>query len=141
MSRLPILVGAILLSILCSSGVANGQTSPNATQAKPTKNPNPKKSQRGHAHDAKKHDGAELYARYCALCHGADREGYAADDSPSLRSPELMGAAPGGFLWSAIAYGRPGTPMAAFADTHGTDAARTETLIELAVTVVVESIA
>ncbi|MEC8194158.1 MAG: c-type cytochrome, partial [Myxococcota bacterium] len=40
--------------------------------------------------------GAKLYERYCALCHGADREGYAADHSPSLRSPELMGSAPGG---------------------------------------------
>ena len=119
MGRIPTLVGAILLSFLCSSGVANGQTPSDSTQAKPTKNTNPKKSQRGHAHDAKKHDGAELYARYCALCHGEDREGYAADDSPSLRSPELMGSAPGGFLWSAIYYGRPGTPMAAFADTQG----------------------
>jgi mono/diheme cytochrome c family protein/rhodanese-related sulfurtransferase len=64
-------------------------------------------------------DGAALYARYCALCHGADREGYAADDAPSLRSPELMGAAPGGYLWTAIAYGRPGTPMAAFAEGQG----------------------
>ncbi len=64
-------------------------------------------------------DGAALYARYCALCHGADREGYAADEAPSLRSPEIMGAAPGGYLWTAIAYGRPGTPMAAFAEGQG----------------------
>ena len=34
-------------------------------------------------------DGAALYAQYCALCHGDDREGYAADHAPSLRSPEL----------------------------------------------------
>jgi len=64
-------------------------------------------------------DGATLYARYCALCHGADREGYAADEAPSLRSPELMGAASGGYLWTAISYGRPGTPMAAFAEDQG----------------------
>jgi mono/diheme cytochrome c family protein/rhodanese-related sulfurtransferase len=64
-------------------------------------------------------DGAALYARYCALCHGADREGYAADNAPSLRSPELMGSAPTGYLWQAIAYGRPGTPMSAFADGQG----------------------
>lgn len=63
--------------------------------------------------------GAKLYERYCALCHGADREGYAADHSPSLRSPELMGSAPGGYLWSAVTYGRPGTPMAAFAASQG----------------------
>lgn len=64
-------------------------------------------------------DGPALYAQYCALCHGADREGYAADDAPSLRSPELLGAASGGYLWTAIAYGRPGTPMAAFAEDQG----------------------
>ncbi len=64
-------------------------------------------------------DGAALYARYCALCHGPDRAGYAADEAPSLRSPELMGAASGGYLWTAIAYGRPGTPMAAFAADQG----------------------
>lgn len=64
-------------------------------------------------------DGAELYAQYCALCHGPDREGYAADDAPSLRSPELLGAASGSFLWSAISYGRPGTAMAGFSDVQG----------------------
>ncbi|MEO0603819.1 MAG: c-type cytochrome, partial [Myxococcota bacterium] len=64
-------------------------------------------------------EGAVLYARYCALCHGDDREGYAADYAPSLRSPELMGAAPGGYLWTAIGYGRPGTAMAAFAEAQG----------------------
>lgn len=68
---------------------------------------------------AAKEGGAELYARYCALCHGADREGYAADYAPSLRSPELMGTAPGGYVWTAIAYGRPGTAMAAFAESQG----------------------
>ena len=34
--------------------------------------------------------GEALYARYCALCHGADAEGYAADDAPSLRRPLLI---------------------------------------------------
>lgn len=63
--------------------------------------------------------GAALYARYCALCHGADREGHAADHAPSLRSPELFGAAPPAYLWSAVAWGRPGTAMAAYADTQG----------------------
>jgi len=70
----------------------------------------------GHGHGV---DGAAVYARYCALCHGADREGYAADNAPSLRSPQLMGAAQGTYLWTAISYGRPNTPMAAFQDTLG----------------------
>ncbi len=64
-------------------------------------------------------DPSALYTRYCALCHGADREGYAADHAPSLRSPELLGAASPAFLQSAVAYGRPGTAMAAFAADQG----------------------
>ena len=72
-----------------------------------------------HAPHADAYDGAALYARYCALCHGADREGYAADEAPSLRSPELIGAASGSFLWSSVSYGRPGTAMAAFEESQG----------------------
>ena len=68
---------------------------------------------------AKESDGAALYARYCALCHGEDREGHAADHAPSLKSPELMGRASPGYLWTAIGYGRPGTAMAAFAEEQG----------------------
>ena len=71
-------------------------------------------------------DGAELYARYCALCHGADRQGYAADEAPSLRSPQLMGSAPGSYLWTAIAYGRPNTAMAAFQESLGGPLSYTE---------------
>jgi cytochrome c oxidase cbb3-type subunit 3 len=69
--------------------------------------------------DAPPGHGAALYARYCALCHGADREGHAADHAPSLRSPELLGDAPPAFLWTAVAYGRPGTAMAAFSADQG----------------------
>ncbi len=64
-------------------------------------------------------DGAALYTRYCALCHGADREGHAADHAPSLRAPELFESASPSYLWYAVAYGRPGTPMAAFAAEQG----------------------
>ncbi len=64
-------------------------------------------------------DGAALYAQYCALCHGADRQGHAADHAPSLRAPELWESAPAPYLWQAIAFGRPGTPMAAFAAEQG----------------------
>jgi hypothetical protein len=48
--------------------------------------------------EGKKLDNASLryasgmYAKYCALCHGKDREGYAADFAPSLRSHSLMAA-------------------------------------------------
>lgn len=63
--------------------------------------------------------GAALYAQYCALCHGADREGHAADHAPSLRAPELFEGASPSYLWYAVAYGRPGTAMAAFAEEQG----------------------
>ncbi|TVQ87298.1 MAG: cytochrome c, diheme subunit of cytochrome bc complex peta [Deltaproteobacteria bacterium] len=64
-------------------------------------------------------DPAEDYQRYCALCHGEDREGYAADNAPSLRSPELIGLGQGRFIIESTAFGRPGTPMAAFLDEQG----------------------
>ena len=58
------------------------------------------------------------YAQYCALCHGADREGHANDNAPSLRSKSLMEA---GFYQRVMAtsYGRPGTPMAGFHEEIG----------------------
>lgn len=73
----------------------------------------------GARQDAKEAEGQMLYQRYCALCHGDDRQGYAADQAPSLRSPELMGAAPGSYLWTAVSHGRPGTAMAAFEARQG----------------------
>lgn len=70
-------------------------------------------------HAGKTEDGPALYARYCALCHGADREGHAADYAPSLRAPELYEGASASYLWYAVSYGRPGTAMAAFAQEQG----------------------
>jgi len=32
---------------------------------------------------------AENYQKYCALCHGADRQGHVNDHAPSLRSKSL----------------------------------------------------
>ncbi|MFK7987952.1 MAG: c-type cytochrome [Sandaracinaceae bacterium] len=63
--------------------------------------------------------GEALYERYCALCHGQDGEGYAADNAPSLRSPEWLRSASDEFLVSAISNGRPGTPMSAWSRRHG----------------------
>jgi len=79
----------------------------------------PKTAPEAHGHGAKDHDGAAIYAKYCALCHGDDRSGYAADEAPSLRSSALPGAASGGYLSTAVSYGRPGTPMAAFPEDQG----------------------
>jgi mono/diheme cytochrome c family protein/rhodanese-related sulfurtransferase len=58
------------------------------------------------------------YQRYCALCHGAERQGYVNDDAPSLRSKSLMSA---GFneRLMAVSYGRRGTAMGGFLDEVG----------------------
>lgn len=63
--------------------------------------------------------GEQLYGRYCALCHGADGEGYAADDAPALANPEFLRSASDAFLTAAIVDGRPGTAMSAWSDTRG----------------------
>ena len=72
---------------------------------------------------AKKH-ASSLYQKYCALCHGKNREGYSADNAPSLRSHSLMSvtkipAANYNFLRYTIAYGRQGTAMTAYAKDQG----------------------
>jgi cytochrome c oxidase cbb3-type subunit 3 len=53
------------------------------------------------------------YQQYCALCHGDDRQGYANDEAPSLRSESLMRSGYPTHLLYAVAYGRRGTPMGA----------------------------
>lgn len=61
---------------------------------------------------------AANYQQYCALCHGDDREGYANDHAPSLRSQSLMTSGLYEMV-NATAYGRFGTPMAAYLDEMG----------------------
>lgn len=63
-------------------------------------------------------DGATLYAHYCALCHGDDGEGYAADDANALVHEGFLETYPDTFLRAAIADGRPGTAMAAYSQAH-----------------------
>jgi mono/diheme cytochrome c family protein/rhodanese-related sulfurtransferase len=63
--------------------------------------------------------GAALYARYCALCHGENAEGYAADDAPALVTPEFLRSVSDRYLIQAIADGRPGTAMSAWHRRHG----------------------
>lgn len=59
------------------------------------------------------------YQQYCALCHGADRQGYANDEAPSLRSESLMRSGFPNHLLFAIAYGRHGTPMGGYFEEVG----------------------
>lgn len=63
---------------------------------------------------------ASMYKKYCALCHGDNREGYAADNAPSLRSKSLLGSSMNTtFMRYAIEYGRANTAMAGFAKSQG----------------------
>lgn len=61
---------------------------------------------------------AAQYQQYCALCHGENREGYANDRAPSLRSRSLMTSGMHE-MFLATAYGRRGTPMAGYIDDMG----------------------
>jgi cytochrome c oxidase cbb3-type subunit III len=63
--------------------------------------------------------GAQLYGKLCATCHGPAGNGYAADNSPSLRSPTFLASASDVFLHEGISRGRPGTAMAAFGRSLG----------------------
>ncbi|WP_437586083.1 c-type cytochrome [Sorangium sp. So ce1000] len=63
--------------------------------------------------------GAELYGRYCALCHGRDARGYAADHAPSLVSETFLATATNAFLARSVREGRPGTAMGAYGRAHG----------------------
>ncbi|GAB5554653.1 MAG: hypothetical protein Sapg2KO_42440 [Saprospiraceae bacterium] len=61
-----------------------------------------------------------IYLQYCALCHGKDREGYVADNAPSLRSKSLLASSKGGnFLRYTIQYGRGESAMAGYYDQLG----------------------
>ncbi len=65
-----------------------------------------------------------LYTKYCALCHGKDRQGYAADNAPSLRTHALLATtikpqASYNFMVHTISYGRTGTAMGPYAKKQG----------------------
>ncbi len=63
---------------------------------------------------------AGLYTKYCALCHGENREGYAADNAPSLRSHSLLATSKNNnFMRYTIQFGRANSAMAGYLDTQG----------------------
>lgn len=69
--------------------------------------------------DANAADGAALFSKYCALCHGPEGNGYAADNAPSLVTQTFLESASDSFISNAIRVGRPGTAMAAYSKTRG----------------------
>ncbi|HSY20663.1 MAG TPA: cytochrome c, partial [Polyangiaceae bacterium] len=50
--------------------------------------------------------GQEVYARTCAVCHGPNGEGYAADQAPALAQPDFLASVSDDFLRSSITSGR-----------------------------------
>lgn len=62
----------------------------------------------------------ELYTKYCTLCHGDNREGYAADNAPSLRSKSLLATSRNNnFMRYTIQFGRANTAMAGYLKNQG----------------------
>lgn len=62
---------------------------------------------------------ANNYQQYCALCHGADRQGHANDHAPSLRSKSLMESGVAHQILRPMSYGRKGTAMGGYLDEVG----------------------
>lgn len=63
---------------------------------------------------------SKMYIQYCALCHGNNREGYANDHAPSLKSKSLLATSMNNnFMRYTIQFGRANTAMAGYQDTHG----------------------
>ena len=62
---------------------------------------------------------ASNYQKYCALCHGKNREGYANDHAPSLRSKTLFESGIPHAVLRPLSYGREGTAMGGYLDEVG----------------------
>jgi cytochrome c oxidase cbb3-type subunit 3 len=58
--------------------------------------------------------GRQVYAKFCATCHGVAGNGYVADNAPSLRTSTFLASASDAFLRAGITRGRPGTAMAGY---------------------------
>lgn len=63
--------------------------------------------------------GSDTYARMCAVCHGAEGEGYKADRAPALAHEGFLSTVSDDFLRHAIVKGRPGTTMSAWGAERG----------------------
>ncbi|GAB5409545.1 MAG: hypothetical protein BalsKO_19100 [Balneolaceae bacterium] len=71
------------------------------------------------APEATKH-ASNIYTKYCSLCHGDNREGYAADNAPSLKSKSLLATSMNNnFMRYTIQFGRANTAMAGYLDSQG----------------------
>ena len=106
MTRAPALaVAAALAALACAPGCAE----PAPSSAPPA----------AEADDARFAAGAAAFAKYCALCHGADARGYAADHAPSLVGATFLESAPDEYVARGMREGRRGTAMAAYGKIYG----------------------
>jgi cytochrome c oxidase cbb3-type subunit 3/ubiquinol-cytochrome c reductase cytochrome c subunit len=55
----------------------------------------------------------------CALCHGRTGDGYVADHATAIANRDFLASASDDYLRAAVANGRAGTPMSAWATSHG----------------------
>lgn len=62
---------------------------------------------------------ANNYQKYCALCHGDNREGHKNDHAPSLRSKSLFESGVPHSILRPMSYGRHGTAMGGYLDEVG----------------------
>jgi cytochrome c oxidase cbb3-type subunit 3/ubiquinol-cytochrome c reductase cytochrome c subunit len=73
----------------------------------------------GHVMTETEGRGATIYHRMCAVCHGANGEGYAADDAPAIANPRFLSVVSDHFLETTIGNGRTGTTMSAWSSARG----------------------
>jgi cytochrome c oxidase cbb3-type subunit 3/ubiquinol-cytochrome c reductase cytochrome c subunit len=114
----------LLVSIACACGRPQPQQPPpvQAAADKPAPAPagpalHPPVAPAKHSSPAQR--GAEHYARMCAICHGESGEGYKADQATALNQQDFLASVSDEFLAFAIAVGRKGTTMSAWAQAHG----------------------
>ena len=63
--------------------------------------------------------GREVYGTYCALCHGANGEGYDSPRANALTNEDFLVSATDAFLTAGIEQGRSDTKMSAFGEVYG----------------------
>jgi cytochrome c oxidase cbb3-type subunit 3/ubiquinol-cytochrome c reductase cytochrome c subunit len=120
-SDLRALVFALVASVVlgaCQRAQPAPSPTPAPTPTAPAKRDVPAQPQTAAPSPIAQH-GAELYARTCAVCHGADGEGYRADRAPALHRNDFLGAVSDDFLRRAIADGRRGSTMSAWSARRG----------------------
>lgn len=111
-------VRAVLIVLILAAGCSSKSTGEPATGSSPPP-PVPVDAAAARPPDPRVARGAASYQKYCALCHGKDGTGYAADHAPSLVNDRLLRSADDAFLARSISLGRPATPMAGYSKDLG----------------------